>query len=154
MDLLRLRSLLAPPLASLFIVLTLCVFSVQSSPSTGFKIAILNKIRHRDVSTCDGDWKFVQLLDDGTTRINGMIIREEKLPSLVSETMASRAERLIYVVPSSGIPYSRLVATLSTLKKAVPDMHIGVLTGEARDAYTHPHSICFPAEIDWPTGYF
>ena len=153
MDLLRLRSLLAPPIAALFILLTLCIFSVQSSPSTGFKIPIL-KISHRDVFTCDGDWAFVQLLDDGRTKINGKIIREEELPSLVSDVMASRAERLIYVVPSSGMPYSRPMLTLSSLKKAVPDMHIGVLTGEARDAYMHPHSICFPAEIDWPSGDF
>jgi hypothetical protein len=156
MDLLRLRSLLAAPLAAQFILLTLCIFSVQSPPSTGIKIPVLKLRHHSDHLTCDGRWEFVQLLDDGTTKINERKIPEEDLASLVGNIMASRAERVIYVVPSPGIPYSRFVATLGSLKKTVPDLHIGVLSGEVRNAYMQPGlpRLYLPCDIVWPTGEF
>ena len=155
-DLFRLRSLLAPSFAALFGLLMLCIFTVQAPPSTGIKIPLLRLSHHKDQLTCDGRWEFVQLLDDGKTKINEEEIREEDLASLVSKIMESRAERVIYVVPSPGIPYSRFVGTLSTLKKAVPDLHIGVLSGKVRDAYMQPgfHRQYLPCDIDWPTGEF
>jgi hypothetical protein len=95
-------------------------------------------------------------LDDGTTKINEERIRDEDLAWLVSDIMESRAERVIYVVPSPGIPYSRFVETLSTLKKSVPDMHIGVLSGQVRDAYmqTSLDRTYLPCDIHWPAGDF
>jgi biopolymer transport protein ExbD len=146
----------APSLATLFVLLTLCIFAVQSTPSTGIKIPILRLHHHKDQLTCDGRWEFVQLLDDGTTKINEEQIREEDLASLVNNIMESRAERLIYMVPSPAIPYSRFVGTLSTLRKTVPDLHIGVLSGEVRDAYMKPglHRLYLPCDIEWPAGDF
>jgi biopolymer transport protein ExbD len=139
-------------MAALFILLTLCIFSGESSQSVGIKIPVLS-LRHRpDQFTCDGRWEFVQLRDDGTTKINEEKIREGELGPLVSKIMESRAERVVYVVPSPGIPYSRFVETLSTLKMAVPDIHIGVLSGKVRDAYVQLHDQ--PCDIDWPTGDF
>lgn len=156
MDISRLRSQLAPSLAALFVLLTLCIFAVQSPPSTGFKFPLLRLHHHKDQISCDGQWEFVQLLDDGTTKINEKRIREEDLPSLVNNIMESRAERVIYVVPSPGIPYSRFVETLSTLRKTVPDLHIGVLSGEVRDAYMKPslQRSYLPCDIEWPVGDF
>ena len=89
-------------------------------------------------------------------KINEEQIREEDLALRVSNIMESRAERVIYVVPSPGIPYSRFVQTLSTLKKTVPDLHIGVLTGELRDAYMKPSPLWsdLPCDIDWPAGEY
>ena len=156
MDLSRLRLLLAPALASLLLLLTPCIFSVQSPPSMGIKIPLLKLHHHNDQMTCDGRWEFVQLLDDGTTKINEEQIREEDLAPLVSNIMESRAERVVYVVPSPGIPYSRFVETLSTLRKATPDLHIGVLSGKVRDAYMQPgldrHYL--PCDIEWPAGEY
>jgi biopolymer transport protein ExbD len=155
-DLLRLRSLLAPSLAALFILLMLCVFAVQSPHSSGIKIPLLTLNHDKDRLTCDGRWEFVQLLDDGTTKINEEQIRDEDLGLLVSNIMESRAERVIYVVPSPGIPYSRFVETLNTLKKSVPDMHIAVLSGRVRDVYMRPslHRTYLPCDIQWPVGDF
>jgi len=155
-DLLRFRLLLAPALAGLFLLLTLCLFSAKSTPSEGIKIPLLRLHHHTEQFSCDGRWEFVQLLDDGTTKINEEQVREEDLALLVGKIMESRAERVIYVVPSSGIPYSRFVATLSSLKKAVPDMHIGVLSGRVRDAYMRPGLArrYLPCDIEWPSGEF
>jgi biopolymer transport protein ExbD len=134
-DLLRLRSLVAPSLAALFVLLTLSVFLVQSPPATGIGI-LLPRLPHRAPrGICDGDWVFVRLLEDGKTRINGREINDKDLPLLVSKINETRAERIIFVVPYPGIPYSRFVETLSSLKKAVPDLHLAVLSGEVRDTF-------------------
>jgi biopolymer transport protein ExbD len=162
MELSHLRSLLAPPLVALFALLTLCVIVVQTPPSTGFKVPLPRLHHHRDQSSCDGRWEFIQLLDDGRTKINDDEITKGELAPLISNIMASRAERVVYVVPSSGIPYSRLVETLSSLKTAVRDIHIGVLSGKVRDAYMKPRLISAnrlslsysPCDIEWPTAEF
>jgi hypothetical protein len=122
----------------------------------GNKILLLRLHHHKDQFTCDGRWEFVQLLADGTTKINEEQVREEDLALLVNSIMESRAERVVYVVPSPGIPYSRFVETLSTLRKTVPDLHIGVLSGEVRDAYMKPslHRLYLPCDIDWPAKEF
>jgi hypothetical protein len=161
-ELSHLRSLLAAPVTALFSLLTLCGFAVQSPPSVGIEIPLLRLRHHNDQITCDGRWEFVQLLDDGRTKINGEEISERDLPSLVGRIMESRAERLIFVVPSSGIPYSRFVETLSDLKNTVPDIHIGVLLGRVRDAYMEPRLLSanpvsrgyLPCDIEWPDDKF
>jgi hypothetical protein len=46
---------------------------------------------------------------------------------------------------------------MSTLKQAVPDMHIGVLlSGEVRDAYRRPflERIDLPCDIEWQARDF
>jgi biopolymer transport protein ExbD len=157
-----LRSLFAAPMTALFALLTLCVLAVQASPSVGIEIPVLGLRHHGDQISCDGRWEFVQLLDDGRTKINEKEIPERDLPSLVGNIMKSRAERVIYLVPSSGIPYSRLVETLSRLKKTVPDLHVGVMFGKVRDAYMEPRVLSpghvgrgyLPCDIKWPDGEF
>ena len=103
---------------------------------------------------CDGRWVFVHLLDNGTTKINEKQIRQEELALLVQSIMESRAERVIYVVPSPGIQYSRFLETVSTLRQAVPDMHIGVLSGTLGNAYMRPSLERQPCDIEWPVSDF
>jgi hypothetical protein len=151
-ELLRLRSLLAPSLASLFLLLTLSVFLVQSPPATGIRI-LLPRLPHRAPwGICDGDWVFVPLLEDGRTTIHGREINDKDLPLLVSKIYETRAERIIFVVPYPGIPYSRFVETLSSLKKAVPDLHLAVLSGEVRDAFLQ--SKFSPCDFEISAGNF
>jgi biopolymer transport protein ExbD len=157
MDLFRLKSLLAPLFIALFGLLTVCNLAVQAPlPSTGIKIPLLRLSHHEDQLSCDGRWVFVELLNDGKTKINEEEIHDEDLAPLVSKIMESRAERVIYVVPYPEIPYSRFVETLSTLKKAVPDLHVGVLSGKVRDAYMQPglNRHYLPCDIVWPAGDF
>jgi hypothetical protein len=155
MDLARSRSLIAPALASLFILLALCIFPALSSPSVGIPIPLL-RLHPQDQVICDGREIYLQLLDDGTTRINEKQIEEAQLASVIGEIMKPRFERVIYIVPSDGIPYSRFVGTLSTLKMAVPDMHIGVLSGELhRDFMKLNRERRYgPCDYVWPAGTF
>jgi biopolymer transport protein ExbD len=153
-ELLRLRSLLAPSLASLFLLLTLSVFLVQSPPATGIGI-LLPRLHHRAPrGICDGqwDWVFVRLLEDGKTTIYGREINDKDLPLLVSKIYETRAERIIFVVPYPGIPYSRFVETLSSLKKAVPDLHLAVLSGEVGDSFLQ--SKLSPCDFEISAGNF
>lgn len=129
---------------ALLIVLTISAVIVQSPPSAGIRISLLRLHHHDDQISCDGRWEFIQLLDDGRTKINEDEVREEDLPSLIKKIMETRAERVVYVIPSSGIPYYRLVETISRLKNAVPDLHIALISGTLRDAYT---SLIFAAAI-------
>lgn len=152
MDISRLRSLLAPSLATLLVLLTLFVLAVQSPQSVGIKISLLKLRPHNDHLICNRRDIVVGLLDDGTTKINETKIREEDLSSLIGEIMITRAERFVYVVPSEGIPYSRFVSTIGSLKKSVPGpLHIGVLTGEVRTAYLS-NQLILPCELEWPSG--
>jgi hypothetical protein len=122
----------------------------------GISVPLLRLHHRKDQMTCDGRWEFVQLLDDGTTKINEEHIRQEDLALQVRNIMESRAERAIFVVPSPGIPYSRFLETASTLRQAVPDLLIGVLSGELRDAYMRPslERLYLPCDIEWPASDF
>ncbi|HEX7730890.1 MAG TPA: hypothetical protein VF392_17800 [Terracidiphilus sp.] len=156
MDIARLRSAQAPAFIALLIVLTISVAVVQSPPSTGIKVPLLRLQPRNDQISCDGRWEFIQLLDDGRTKINADFVREEDLPSSIKKIMETRAERVVYVVPSSGIPYYRLVETMSRLKNAVPDLHIGLISGTLRDAYTKPdiRRGDLPCDFKWPRQEF
>jgi biopolymer transport protein ExbD len=101
--------LLLLPFASLFLILLVPVFVIRNPPSVRGRVPVLRLHHRKDLATCDGRWMFVQLLDDGTTKINEKQIRLEDLASLVQNFMEDKAERLIYVVPSPGIPYSRFI---------------------------------------------
>jgi biopolymer transport protein ExbD len=152
MDISRLRSLFAPSLAALLVLLMLFVLAVQSPQSIGIRIPLLKLRPHDDHLICDDRSVVIGLLDDGTTKINENKIREEDLSPLVGEIMKTRAVRVIYVLPSEGIPYSRFVSTLGSLKKAAPaPLYIGVLMGEVRSAYLS-HQLTLPCEVDWPSG--
>jgi biopolymer transport protein ExbD len=150
----RFRTLLALPLGSLFLILLVSVFAIQRPASVGVRMPLLRLKPPRPELICDGRWVFVHLLDDGTTKINEKQIRQEELALLVQSIMESRAERVIYVVPSPGIPYSRFLETVSTLRQAVPDMHIGVLSGKLRNAYMRPSLERQPCDIEWPVSDF
>jgi hypothetical protein len=65
----------------------------------------------RDIS-CDGRWVFVELLEDGKAKVNSEPAPTEYLSAIVGQLMESRAERVIYLLPSRGISFYRFVETL------------------------------------------
>jgi biopolymer transport protein ExbD len=160
MGLERFRTLLALPLASLFLILLACVFALQRPVSIGVRMPLLRLRPHSPDISCDGRWVFVELLDDGTTEVNSEPVPPQGLSAMVGKLMESHAERVVYLVPSPGISYARFVETLAALQVSAPDTHVGVLSGAVRDAYKGQSKASIlkrtylPCDIVWPSDEF
>jgi biopolymer transport protein ExbD len=150
MDLNRLRMLLAAPITCLFLILILCVFAAQPV-STGIAIPVM-RLRSTRMLSCGGNRRdiFIRLRADGKTKINQSEIDPKDLRSRVSTIMDTRAVRVVFLVPESGISYDRFVQSLDELNKAATEMHIAVLSGSLRDEYFQRG--LQPCDIEWP-GY-
>jgi biopolymer transport protein ExbD len=147
MDLNRLRMLLAAPITCLFLILILCVFAAQPV-STGIAIPVVS-LRSTRLS-CGGNRRdiFIRLRADGKTKINNSEINPKDLRSRVATIMETRAERVVFLVPESGISYASFVQSLDELNKAATEMHIAVLSGSLRDQYFLEDLL--PCDIVWP----
>ena len=156
----RFPAVLALPLASLFLILLLCVFALQKPASMGIRMPLLRIKSLGHDATCDGRWVFVELLKDGTAQINLKPVSNQELSTEVGRLMQSRAERVVFLVPSPDIPYARFVETLSALQQSAPDTHVGVLSGVMRDQYIGPpiesplERTYVPCDIVWPANEF
>ena len=110
--------------------------------------------------SCDGQWVFVELLDDGKVEVNLNPVSPEDLSATIGKLMETRAERVVLLVPSPGIPYARFVETLAALQESAPKTHVGVLTGTVRQQYEEPNitsplqRIYTPCDIIWPANEF
>lgn len=113
----------------------------------------------QDIS-CDGRWVFVELLEDGKAKVNSEPATTENLSAIVGQSMESRAERVVYLVPSRGISFSRFVETLNALQESAPGTHVGGLSGTVRDQYERPSTASIlqrtylPCDIVWPAKEF
>ena len=104
MDLNRLRSILAAPMAALFLILVLCIFAVRRPPSVGVRIPMVRIHRtYQNEFSCDGRFKFLRLTKDGITWINEAEIPVNQVRHRVAALMEDRAERVVYVVVDSEL---------------------------------------------------
>lgn len=156
MGLERFRTLLALPMASLFLILLVCVFALQRPASMGVRMPLLKLRSPRPDTSCDGRWVFVELLDDDATEVNLEPVPPQELSAMVGKLMESRVERVVYLVPSPGISYARFVETLAALQVSAPGTQVGVLSGTVRDAYKGQSKASIlkrtylPCDIVWP----
>ena len=141
MDLDRLRSILAAPFASLFLILLLCTLAMQRPmASVGFRIPVV-RIRHDpNQFTCDGRFEFVRRTEDRKTWINQDEIPENQTSSNIVELMENRAERVVYVEAESDIPYGDFVSMIDQITGAEPDIHVVVVSGEVRRRFDVSHA--------------
>jgi biopolymer transport protein ExbD len=133
MDADRLRVLLAAPLASLFLVLSLCAFVVQRPISAGIEIPIVRI--HRDPNrnyTCDGRPLFMRLTKDGKSWINETEIPPNQIGPTVSIVMENRAKRVVYVVVDSELSYGQFVSFMNRMNSATPNLHLILISGAIR----------------------
>jgi biopolymer transport protein ExbD len=155
----QLRLWLAAPMASLFLVLSLCAFAMERTSSTGIYIPLLRLHRSTQAEfSCDGRFIFVQLRADGTTWINEESIPFEQLRARLTKLMENRAEPVAFLVPESDISYPRFIYAVDAMRKASSDMHIGVLSGKLRNEYLQTgknHKLAepryVPCDIIWPS---
>lgn len=151
MDLDRLRSLLAVPMASLFLVLVLCVFGVQKPPSVGIHLP-LPKVRVHPYKDCDflSDRSIVlQLHKHGSTFINETRVSHEELRSILVEIYENREERVIYILPDSDVSFWEFADIYNKVASSINGLHI-VLSTKLLDGELHQCPEGSSCGLDWP----
>jgi biopolymer transport protein ExbD len=145
MDLNRLRSLLAAPVAALFLILVLCVFGVQRPPSVGFRIPMIRIHHNPQEISCDGRFEFLRLTRDGRTWINEAEIPVEQLRQKVAALMEDRAERVVFVIVDSDLSYGQFTAFLDRIEGSADGLHVVVVSGEIRREFERPRVLANPS---------
>jgi biopolymer transport protein ExbD len=148
MDAAKLRLFLAAPLSGLFLALILLCFIAGAPNSSGFSVPLFHLGAPRTDITCDGQFELVQLLPGYRTRINTKEISANQLKSRVAELMQDRAERVVYLAPSSEVDFGRVAMTFDSLKSAAEGMHVILLSGRVRDTYIKEHRL--PCDLIGP----
>lgn len=149
MDLNRLRSFLAVPLASLFLILVLCVFGAQRPPSVGFRIPMIrNPDKPRHDCSDPNRTVFFRLTRDGAIWLNSTRIPPERLTKIVDEIMENREDRVLYAVADPEIPYGQFVNFLDRVAAARMNLHVALLTDKLRESLEgRGQAFC---ELEWP----
>jgi biopolymer transport protein ExbD len=149
MNLNRLRSILAAPMAALFLILVLCIFAVRRPPSVGFSIPMvrIHRTYHNEFS-CDGRFEFLRLTNDGKTWINEAKIPVNQVRHRVAALMEDRAERVVYVVVDSELSYGQFAEFLGKIEGATTDLHVVVISGEISREFMKERVLVSPLKTD------
>lgn len=150
MDLSRLSSLVAVPLASLFLIVVLCVFAVQRPPSVGF-IMPLTKIRIVSGFNCGvlDRTIFVRLVKDGSYWINDTPVSADELRPRLAEIYKNVAEKSVYMVSDPTVSYEEFANFYSRAASSDTDLRIVLLTRQIQERSDQcPLGSC--CELEWP----
>ncbi|MGA3009499.1 MAG: hypothetical protein ABSD72_04495 [Terracidiphilus sp.] len=150
MDLDQLKSLLAVPLASLFLIVVLCVFAVQRPPSVGIRIPLL-RVRTVPFKECDflSDRSIVvRLHKDGSIWINETQESPERLGPVLAEIYDNREEKVIYILPDPDVSFRDFADRYSKVASSTKNLHIMLSTLQLDKELQQcpPGSYC---ELDW-----
>lgn len=159
MDLNRLRALVAAPVASVFLVLSLCAFVIQTPRSTGFRIPMPRIQRHANWRECEDDMPIIVLVHkDGNIFIRQTQESPRDLAPTIASIMANReSERVVYVMPDPDVPFSLLANTYEKISNSTTNIRIFLVTermrrlAESKDSDGILWGIC---DLEWPeNGY-
>jgi hypothetical protein len=131
MDLNRLRALVAAPVASLFLILLLCVLAVQRPVSAGIQMPLMG-IHIIPAGDCfqglsDRD-VIVRIQNDGSTWINETRLSPEEIRKDLTLIYENRAERYLFFVVDPGVSFGEFADLYSKAASSTPDLHIGLLS--------------------------
>jgi biopolymer transport protein ExbD len=133
MDPFRSRTLIAPAMASLFLVLSLCAFVVQRPESVGMQIPLLPLHPEAHPSgNCNARELVLWLTQDGKMWINDYEQSPDKLRGKIADIMENRYYKNLYIVADSGVSYGKFADFLSRIVGASPDLHVVLLSGQLR----------------------
>ena len=151
----RLRLLLAAPVASLFLVLSLCAFLLQRSSSVGMGVP-LPKVRLDYVSDCNylSDRSIVvQLRRDGSTWINETRESSEELGATLTKIYDYRAERTIYMISDPDVSFGEFANFYNAVDSSTSGLHI-VLRTRTFDEELNQCPEGISCGLDWPDGSY
>lgn len=130
MGLNQLRSMLAPAVASLFLIRWLCSFAARE-PAAGIPFQLYPLHPEGKVSyECNARSIVLYLTRDGRIRINETEIAPADLTLKLDKIFEYRVERRAYVVADSAVPYGRFVDYLSRIASVQPKLDFVLLSGD------------------------
>ena|ERR1039457_4488483 len=123
-----LRSFVTVPLATIFLILLLCIFTQKRPPATGLIVPVTH-VRTFPFNDCNDDRSvWVLLLKDGGIRINETPVPRNELRLRISQIYANRQEpNAVFMRVDPEVPfgdfldvYDRVVS--SSLRNSVEEM--------------------------------
>ncbi len=129
MDLKRLRELVAAPIACLFLILILCVPTVQRPVSTGILIPMMHT-RSEPLSNCEFNGFTVYLRSDGTLAGGSRDgeVSQDVMLSRIRDARDEIQDETIFVIADPEVPYGDFAALVADIHHAAPPDHIAVVT--------------------------
>jgi biopolymer transport protein ExbD len=130
MDPYRLRTLIAPAMASLFLVLSLCAFVVQRPESMGMHLPLpqVLMVPHKDCDFLSDRSIVVRFHRNGNIWINETQVSHERLGPILTEIYENSAEKFIYIVSDSDVSYGEFANFYNTVALSTDDLHIVLRT--------------------------
>lgn len=120
----QLTQMIAAPLASIFLILSLCAFHLQRAQSAGERL-ILTKV----VFDCgDGRPMFFRLGEDQIVEVNSAPMPTLVATSNIAESMKNRAEKVVYFSAAANVSIGNVETVLAKLRRDTPDMFIFAVT--------------------------
>lgn len=133
MSLNQLRAVLAPSLASLFLMLGLISFLARRAQSTGLSFHLYSLHPEGNVSyQCNARSIVLSLTHDGRMRINETTIPPAGLTPRLNDIFEYRLIRRAYVVADSQVSYGQFADYLDRIAAARPKLDFVLLSGDSR----------------------
>jgi biopolymer transport protein ExbD len=150
MDLNRLRALVAAPMASLFLILTLCAFLLQRPGAVGMHVP-LPKVRTVPYDDCEGvdRWVVVLLHKDGSYWINETQVPADELRSKLGEIYENRKYKLIYMFSDPDVSYGEFANFYSIVESSTTELRIGLRTRQL-EAQLQQCPLGSSCGLEWP----
>jgi biopolymer transport protein ExbD len=154
MDLNRLRSILAAPIAALFLIMVLSVFGVQRPASVGFRIPMI-RVHNQSRNDCFEPNRIVyfRLARDGTVWLNSTEIPSDQLTAITKVVMENRGDRILEVVADPHVSYGQVVDFLDKIAAAKMVLHVALLTDQLRVGLEEDHMGTY-CGLEWPANEF
>lgn len=126
MDMNRLSSIIAAPLASLFLILCVCSILLQRPVSAGIPMPLPKMVVYSNQNCIYGDDRSVvlQLHRDGSTKINETPIPRNVLQSDLSLIYENRFEKVIYIFPDPDVSFQQFADIYNLTKRSTDGLHI------------------------------
>jgi biopolymer transport protein ExbD len=105
MNLNSLRSMAAAPLASLALLLAVCVVLLQSPHSVGIRVPLAQLHKTLPQPQCNSLEISLWLTNDGRTWMNWYELRPEDIRSKIAEVMEYRSVKTVYVIVEPNVSY-------------------------------------------------
>jgi biopolymer transport protein ExbD len=161
----QLSQLMAAPLASIFLILSLCAFRIKPQHTSGEQIFLTHSIReYSGFNDCEDNHRIVVRLETNHNfSINGYRSPLARLPTVLSQVLQYSQNSYIWLLSDADVSMTEFANSLNAIHSASSTAHIFLMTTRelteyfkpTRDLFyigvthperfTHPPSICvFP----------
>lgn len=152
-----LRLLVAAPMASLFLILMVSTFAMETPASTGILIPMM-RLRPVPLGNCEFNGFTVHLRSDGSvagSELEGAVPKRTIL-SWIKEARGNIQDETIFVIADPDASYGQFAELIAEIHDAAPPDHIGVVTREGQVAVSRYPSgkrlnvVADRCRFEWP----